>query len=258
MAVVISIDQIVKNILLKRRYPLHYYLDFIIPAKDCLRELSFDLPMETLRYQIITLNSINQGDLPDDYHDWARVSARVGQYLHPLVEDNSLDTIPNFDSEFTEQPYSSGVATETGAANSLYTGYAAPYWFTTNWNSFGENTGRQFGGVGTMADTFKIDKKRNIIKINEALSITEIVLEYIGNGLDADSATHVNAYAQNCVEAYSMWQFKENNRTYSAGESEVARQLYIQERQILTARLSDLTMDKMKRIAQGSAIAIKY
>lgn len=258
MAAVISLDQIVKNILLKRRYPIHYYLDFIIPAKDCLRELSFDLPIETLRYQIITLNSINQGELPNDYHDFARVSVRINQYLHPLVEDNSLDTIPNYDSNFTEQPYSSGVATDTAATTSLYTGYAAPYWYMTNWNSFGENLGRQFGGVGTMADTFKIDKRRNIIKVNEYLSVTEVVLEYIGNGVDADSATHVDPYCQATIEAYCMWQFYLNNRTYSQGEADDMEVKYNNQVSKLIARLSDLTLDKFKRIAQGNSVAIKY
>lgn len=255
---VTSLNQIVNNILLKRRYPIHFYLDFLISAKDGLREICFDEDMKTLRYQIITLNSINIGELPNDFVDHARVFVRINQYLHPLVEDNSLDTIPNYDSDFTEQPYSSGVATETTAINTLYTGYAAPYWYMTNWNNFGENTGRQFGGVGTMADTFKIDTTRNIIKVNEYLSVLEIVLVYIGNGLDADSATHINAYAQNCIEAYCMWQFKENNRTYNNNDAEIARQQYITERGILRARLSDLTLDKMKRIAQGNAIAIKY
>jgi len=254
---VTSLDQIVKNILLKRRYPIHWYIDFLIPAKDCLRELSFDLPLKTLRYQILTLNSINQAELPTDYVDYARVFVRVGQYLHPLVEENSLDTIPNYDSNFTEQPYTSGVASISTTTNNLYTGYAAPYWYMVNWNSYGENTGRQFGGVGTMADTFKIDTTRNIIKINEYLSITEVVLVYIGDGLDADSATHINAYCQSCIEAYCMWQFKENNRTYSTGEAQVAKQEYDKQYNILRARFSDLGLDKFKRIAQGNAIAIK-
>ena len=256
--VVTSLNQIVCNILLNRRYSRHWYLDFLIPLKDGLREICFDEDMNTLRYQIITLNSINIGELPNDYVDYARVFVRVNQYLHPLVEDNSLDTIPNYDSEFTEQPYSSGVATDTASNISLYSGYAAPYWYMTNWNNLGENLGRQFGGLGTTADTFKIDEARNIIKINEYLSVTEIVLVYIGNGLDSDSATHINAYAQSALEAFCMWKFKENNRTYSAGEAEAAHQQYITERMILRGRLSDLTLDKMKRIAQGNSIAIKY
>ena len=255
---VTSLHKICTNLLLKRHYSWHWYIDFLVSAKDILREICFDEDMKTLRYKIITLNSINIGELPDDYVDYARVFVRINQYLHPLVEENALDTIPNYDSTFTEQPYSSGVATDTAAATALYTGYAAPYWYMTNWNSYGENTGRGFGGVGTYSDTFKIDTTRNIIKVNEYLSVTEVVLVYIGNGLDADSATHINAYAQNAIEMGCLWQFYLNNRTYSQNEADVMEQKYIKERIILRARLSDLTLDKMKRIAQGSAIAIKY
>lgn len=260
MAAVISLDQIVKNILLKRRYPIHFYLDFLIPAKDGLRELSFDLPMQTLRYQILTLDSNNQAALPNDYSDFARVSVRIGQYLHPLVEDNSLDTIPNFDSSFVEQPYINGVASITAANQQYYypTGYLSPYWWMTNYNAFGENTGRMFGGTGSMADTFKIDKARNIIQVNQYLAIQECVVEYIGNGLDADSATHIDPYAQATIEAYALWQFKEHNRTYSNNDAQLAQQDYIRERGILTARFSDLSLDRFKRVVQGNSIAIKY
>lgn len=257
---VISLDAIVKNILLRRRYPIHYYLDFLIPCKDAVREIFFDDGIGTIRYQLLTLDSNNIATLPNDYNDYARVSVRIGQYLHPLIEDTSLDTIPNYDSDFVEQPYLDGIASDTSTDQMYYMpgGYMSPYWWMVNWNTFGENLGRQFGGSGATADTFKIDRGRNIIKVNEALVVSEIVLEYIGNGLDADSATHINAYAQSAIEAYAMWQFKENNRAYSAGEAERERQKYIQERQILRARLSDLTIDKLKRIVQGNTKGIKY
>ena len=41
---------------------------------------------------------------------------------------------------------------------------------------------------------------------------------------------------------------KESTRTYSEGERERAKQEYITQRQILRARMSDLTMEKIKRI----------
>jgi len=259
MAAVISLDQIVKNILLKRRYSLHWYLDYLVPAKDCLRELSFDLPINTIRYKILPVDQTTGNiTLPDDYVDWAAVKVRVNQYLVPLVEDNSLNTIPNYDSDFVVQPYINGVAADTNTNTLLTSGYASPYWWMANYNSFGESLGRQFGGVGTYWDTFKEDKARNIIKINENLAATEAVLEYIGNGLDADSATHINPYCQAPIEAFCMWQFKENNRTYSAGEAQVAKRDYEQQVTILRARLSDLTIDKLKRIVQKNSIAVKY
>lgn len=256
----ISLDGIVKNILLKRKYPHHYYLDFLVPAKDCLRELAFDLPLFTLRYQVLTLNSNHAVEIPNDYQDYAKVSVRIGQYLRPLVEDNGLDLVPNYDSNYEIQPYSTGIASQAGSQTGSYIngyGYFSPYWWMVNWNVFGESTGRQYGGVNSI-DTFRVNKERNEIKINEDLGYTEVVLEYIGNGMDADSATHIDGYCQAAIEAYCLWQYKENTRTYSEGEAQVAKRDYEQQVLILRARFSDITIDRLKRIAQRNAIAVKY
>lgn len=259
---VVSLDQICKNLLLKRRYSLHYYLDFLLSSKDALREISFDLPIQTARYKCLPVNpNGNTADLPDDYSDYSRVSIRVDQWIHPLVENDQMQLVPNYDSDFNIQPYSGGVATQSPTLAQFgysLSGYYSPYWYMVNWNTWGENTGRNFGGVGAYCDTFRIDKSRNQIKLNENLYVGEVLLEYIGNGLDADSATHIDVYAQNTIEAYAMWQFYLHNRTYSQNEANDMEQKYIKERLILAARLSDLTLDRLKRIVQGNSNGIKY
>lgn len=239
---------------------MHYYIEYLVSAKDCLRELSFDLPINPVQYKVLELNNNHSIILPDDYVDYVGVYARRGQFLVPLVPDDSLNLVPNFDSDFNIQPYSAGVATATALENqaNAFTGVLSAYWWMVNWDSFGENLGRQFGGVGNYTDTFRENKRRNEIKINEDLSITHCILEYIGNGLDVDSASKINAYCQASIEAYCMWQFKENNRTYSEGEAQVAKRDYEQQVLILRGRLSDLTIDKFKRIAQANSIAVKY
>jgi len=255
---VTSLDSITKNILLKRNYSLHFYLDYLIHAKDCLRELSLDETIQTLRYKVLPLNDNHAIEIPNDYVDYANVSVRVGQYLRPLVEDSKLSLVPNYDSSFNIQPYNHGVASDPNNQLQLYNGYLTPYWWMANWDAFGENLGRQFGGVGSYSDTFKENRARNEIKINENLSVDEVVLEYVGNGMDADSATHIDAYAQQTIEAYAQWQFKANNRTYNLGDVQVAEQQYIRERLIYRARKSDLTIDRLKRIVQRNSISIKY
>jgi hypothetical protein len=256
---VISLDQITKNILLKRRYSLQWYIDFLVYAKDAMREIAFDDPIFAIRYKVLPVNQDgNTVELPNDFQDYCRVSGWVDQYLRPLVEDNSLQLVPNYDSEFAIEPYANGIATETSNQQIYYNGYLSPYWFNVNWNIYGENTGRQFGGIGAYADTFRINKSRNEIKINENLFIPNIVLEYISNGMDADSATHIDSYAQFCIEAFAMWQFYLHNRTYSQNEANDMYNKYVTERQILRARLSDLTIDRLKRIVQANTIGIKY
>jgi hypothetical protein len=250
MASVISLTAIVKNILLKRRYPWHYFLEFLVYSKDGLREIAMDVDIICGRYKCLPLNSNHAIEIPNDYLDYTRVSVRIGQYVRPLFEDNNLQLVPNYDDEFEIQPYSEGVAQPDQSDSGYYSldGYYSPYWWTVNWNNWGENVGRMFGGVGTYLDTFRVNKARNEIKINEALCVDEVVLEYVSNGMDADSATHIDGYAQAAIEAYAMWQFKEHNRTYSAGEAQVANQEFIKQLQILKARLSDLTIDNLRRI----------
>jgi hypothetical protein len=256
---VISLDQITKNILFKRGYSLHWYIDFLVAAKDAMREIAFDDPIFAIRYKVLPVNQDgNTAELPNDYQDYCRVSAWVDGYIRPLVEDNSLQLVTNYDSNWDIQPYSNGIATDSNNQLTFYNGYLTPYWWMVNWNVYGENLGRQFGGVGLYADTFRLDKTKNQIKINENISIDNIVLEYISNGMDADSATHIDSYAQNAIEAYAMWQFYLHNRTYSQNEAELMYQKYVTERQILRARLSDLTIINLKRIVQRNTIGIKY
>lgn len=257
---VISLDAITKNILLKRGYSLHWYIDFMVYAKDGMREIAFDTDILTIRYAVLPIDSNTfTAQLPADYKDYTRVFVRTNQYIRPLVEDDSLDTIPNYDSDFVNHPYSDGVQTQSSAEqNAFFPSYMSGYWWMANWNAFGENLGRYFGGASTYIDTFKINKAANEIKINERLACTEIVVEYIGDGMDADSATHIDGYAQNAIESYCLYQFFLHNRTYSQSDSELAYQKYIQERQILRARLSSLTIDNLKRIIQRNQIRVKY
>lgn len=258
---VVSLDQIVKELLIKRGYSLHWYMQFMVYAASALREIALDENLHMVRYKVLPIDTDNGNVvyIPADFVDYAKVSVRVDQYLHPLVEDDKLDLVPNYDSNFDIQPYVNGVASESQNDPDYYPGgYLSPLAYMCNINSWGENLGRLYGGTGTRFDTFKVDYARNEIKINERLAATEVVLEYISNGMDADSATHINAYAQRTIEAYCEWQLKENSRTYGPQEANLANQRYIQERQILRARLSDLSVDRLKSIVQSNNRRIKY
>jgi hypothetical protein len=233
---------------MKRRYSLHWYLDLLIYAKDCLRELTFD-DLHVINVRRLSLTNYKAVDLPGDYQDWSSVSIRVGQKLRPLVEDNNITSLYNYNSNFVPQPYSNA------QEPAFYQNAIFPvFWRMTNFNEFGENTGRIFGaGAGNPVDTFNVIKARNQIQLNDRTEAEEVVLSYISNGQSADAATHIDGYAQATIEAYILWQLKENSRTYGDGEKERARQLYISERKILRARLADWDINKLKRIIQKNS-----
>jgi len=247
-----SLDSIVRKILLKQRKSLHWYIDYIVAAAEVLKELTID-DLLVINTKLIATNSYNAIELPDDYLDFCKVGVQVGQMVKPLVPTDKINRLIKRDSSFNPIKY-----TDSGdqSDETLYYGIVAPFYYNTiTYNEYGENTGRLFGyGAGVENDTFKVVKERGQIQINENLVTDFVLLEYISDGQSVDAATKIDANAESTITAYIEWQAKENSRTFGDGEKERARLLYIGQRKILRARLSDVTIPKLKRIVQRNTI----
>lgn len=248
-----SLHAIVNNVLMRRKYPIHWYIDFLVYAKDCFRELTMD-DLKCVQAKILPVNSDdNTVDIPSDYLDYIKVGLQVGQNVRPLVPTDSLNRVTNRNSSFQPIPYF--VPNSNQNATGLYYGAINNVnWLTVSWNEYGEFIGRQYGaGAGVQDDVFQIMKEKNKIQLTDHLTgLENIVLEYVSNGMNADAATHVESYAQATIEAYILWQMKEHTRTYSEGEKERGKQDYIEQRKVLRARMSDLTIDGVRRSIQAS------
>lgn len=247
----VTLDAIVRNCLLRKRYPIHFYLDFMVYAVRCLAELSLD-DLKVINTKILPVNSYNAVDLPNDYLDYVTVGIKSGQNIKPLVETTKINSLTDKDSNFASVSYNS---TDNNSDLQLYYGYSYPFfWHTVSWNQFGESIGRMFGfGAGIQDDVFRVVPERNQIQLTENLSVTEIVLEYVSDGMSSDSATRITPYAYETIAAYINWQVKENSRSYGLGDRQVAQQEYIAQRKILRARLSDLTPEVLRRIIQKNS-----
>jgi hypothetical protein len=92
-----SLDQVVKGYLLQRRYPFHFYIDFLIYAQRCFEEISFD-SIGNVRTKKLTINSYNAVTLPDDYMDWIKVGVENGQFVKPLINRPGINRLNNFSS----------------------------------------------------------------------------------------------------------------------------------------------------------------
>ena len=243
-----SLDAIVRDFIMRRGYTIHDWIRFMVYAKNCLRELSFD-DLKCINTAKLPVGDQNQVTLPNDYQDYVNVNVQVGQMLKPLVESDKINPLINRNSDFEPIRYDDISEQQNGQ---VLFGYLYPfYWHTVTWNNYGEFTGRMFGsGAGAADDTFSVFKERNEIQLCETLSVDYVVLRYISNGLSADAATQVDQYASETISAYIMWQMTEHNRTYNNGDRERARQEYISQRMILRARMSDLTKERLIRALQ--------
>lgn len=244
----VTLDSICRNFILKRGYTIHYYMQFLIYAAECLRELSMD-DLKSINTKLLPVNDQNAVNLPSDYLDYITVGVKVGQNVKPLVETSKINPMVNRNDDLEPIRYDEE---QTNAANDVYYGALYPfYWHSTMWNEYGEPTGRLYGmGAGVQDDVFSVFPERNQIQLTELISLDNIVLIYISDGMNADAATRITPYAYNTISAYIMYQMKLHSRTYSRGEAEMEKQEYIDQRKILRARLSDLTMEKVIRSFQ--------
>jgi hypothetical protein len=251
-----SLDSIVKSVLLQKGYPLHYYMQCLVYSKECLRQLHFD-DLKVVNTKKLTLSATNSITLPSDYVDYIKVGVAYGQTVRPLIKNDKINRLNNYDSLGNKIDYGTP---DYNNDSTVYYGYVTPlYWRMNTINELGENLGRLYGyGAGVEHDTFKVLPERNEIQFDESLGYSEIILEYISDGSNADAATCVDAYAQDAIDAYIKFQLKANNRNYGIGEVREEERKYYNQRRILRARKDDLTIDDIKRLAnRASAASIK-
>lgn len=251
---VVTLDAIVRNFIMKRKYTIHWYMEFLVYATEALRELSMDdlKVVNTVKLPVDT--NTNAVNLPNDYLDYVEVGVEAGQTVKPLVETDKINPLVARTSDFTPTTYNS---IQSNLTNQIFYGSLYPFYFNTVvWNDYGEPMGRIFGlGAGIQDDVFSVFPGRNQIQLTEKISVDHILLQYISDGMNSDAATQITPYAYQTISNYIMWQMKENSRTYTDNEAERAKDLYVEERLKLRGRLSDLTSERLKRLFQRATYA---
>jgi|SRR5690348_2600986 len=90
-----TLDKVIKGYLLQKRYPIHFYIDFLIYAQRCFEEISFD-SIGNVRTKKLPINSYYAATLPDDYMDWIKVSVENGQFVKPLINRPGMNRLNNY------------------------------------------------------------------------------------------------------------------------------------------------------------------
>lgn len=229
----VTLDSIVTGILLKKRYPIHFYVEFLTYAASGMRELSFD-SLKNIRAKKIPINTYGAIPCPCDYMDWIKVGIPNGQYIRPLSSRPGLNRLNNFDTTGTKIPYTE---------DNFFSGFI-PFGVVAS-NSF---IGGFYGNRGDGSGTFLYVKERNEIQINVSVDTTEVILEYISDGTESDNATKINPYAIAAIEAYCDWQETKNKR--GAGDYAVAQaqRNFDYQHGKLRGRINGLTAAEVKYI----------
>lgn len=243
-----TLDWTVRNYLLKNGYSLHWYLQALLHAVDCLSDLHMN-DLHIVNSRTMPVNDYNAFDLPEGYTDYVGVFIKVGQKLRALTEDDTINPLNNFDSDFNIQRYDTpptqsddqSVVQIEGLLNTWFYGFSM-------YDALGEPTGRLSGIGNPTNETFKIVKERNQVQLNENLSVDDVVFQWVSDGRSADAVSSVESYVLPVIRQYIKYGLKDCNRTYGKGEVELEYQKYLTTRKTLRGQKSNLTMGTLKQI----------
>lgn len=241
-----SLDAICRSTLLKKRYSLHFYLDCLLAARDCLRELTID-NLRIVNTALLPVNEFNAVQIPSGAADVVSVEVMNGQGRRKLVHTDKINTLKTFDSNFSQERYSAASVNENGAITGFFGTLN-----TSNFNLLGEAIGGIFGLGDTQSDTYTIIPERNEIQLCEGLYVEQVLVTTIGDGQTADAASHVETYAIKAIEEYILWQLKEHRRDISQQEKLIMERRYLNEVEKLRARKNPLTISVLKKIVQSN------
>lgn len=247
-----TIDEICRRALLEDNLPIHFYPQMMYNAATCLRELNFDT-LQIINTANLPISSYGSVDLPADFSDDLAVCLPIGSALSPLPKQDYITPLRIHDTTTGQfVPYATNDTTEE--ENTVW---GFPMGFNYYWNvdSYGQSTGRNFGGHGGTASGYKVIKERRQIQMtDDFISQSEtnnIILMYISNGQSIDNASQIDYAAFNTIRAYQEWKKSGNaNNEYSP-----EGRYYNNQKRLLRARLNPLTATDIRNILHNAYTA---
>ena len=237
-----NLDTIVKSVLLRKGYSMHWYLQALKYGADCVRELMIH-SMKKVNTVALTANNYGAIDVPCDYMAWVRVGILNGQYVIPLVQGKG-----SFNPLVVTDGAGAAVAYDSPVMGGVSISKWVSSWGNTT-NELGEFVGGIYGyGAGYETDTFEEMPNRNQIQLHQELAGRTIILDYLADATKCDNITQVEILAQATIEQYIIWQLKEHARHYSKGEAKDDERMYWNELRHFRARKNPISPEDVIRI----------
>lgn len=247
-----TLDHIVRNTLMDLQLPLHYYVRFLHYGIRCLEELNYDIPIN-IKITKLDVTSYQRAILPSDLVDVVDVSAKYGEHLLMLSLDPELNTAQNFEEGTTTKikyPDPAPVSFDNELIYSTVNNFG-------QYNEVGENIGRHYGLAADQKQSYTIDKINGELVFDNALSVSEVTVTYVSDGVTTSAANTTTPYAEDTINKYIRYQRSLNS---VAGQNKISllRQEFILAKKKLKSRLNALSYsDILRSIRRGIHGSIK-
>lgn len=235
-----------------------------------IRDIGFDIGKKVKSLKL-AINSNDTVTLPDDFVDVIKVGV-VGEdgMVYVFYENKNLNfsykkVTTNSKTSFYSGPMdiaANEVVNIEESKTSTDTNISQVddfYEFVFENYIYEGGVGRLYGlGGGHGIGEYRINLDQNRIEISTSSSISEVVMEYIGDEARSSNPS-VHVYAEEALRAYIYYKLIEKKSTVPANEKARARAEYYNERRLANARLSTFTKDEaLKTIRKNFKLAPKF
>ena len=239
----VNIDEVVRSLLIQQGiFTEHRFAQYVDIALRGVKELSFDVA-KNIKTEIISLNSIGGlvADVPSDFIRLIRVG-----------------TITN-NGEFNAFGLDNNLVNEHLYSGSFNTAGQTPGNETVNWfanHRQGENTGGAYGlGGGHRTAYYRYDEALGQIHFSsEIASDTDIIIEYISDGINYSSAnagrTSIHPFLEEALRTYLYWKLLQRKRNIPIQEKESARRDWYNEKRLAKSRMQTFSKEEALRTIQ--------
>jgi hypothetical protein len=221
--VTITLDELIRKTLHKNGLPLHYYLPYLLFAKDGLKELKFTvLPCDNTVE--LTLDSRKEATLPADFVGEVAVYKAEGDKLIELPHNYLISTFDS-PSAFPKE------LQINGADASTYI------------DEFGNDLAGDFGRINPRTDGYRIIPELNKIRLDNNSDLTKVYLKYVTLPKKTSNKTLVHPFIEPALTAYINWQvafYTVNDRTVMLKRAEYYNQRRLAKINLYKINITDI------------------
>jgi|TARA_R110000744_G_scaffold357998_1_gene464954 hypothetical protein len=216
-----SLDEIIKSLLLQLELAgEHSYFRFFELARIGLRELTFDTARHVKTSLLVVNTATNSALLPVDFVSYVKVGIPSSDgKIEYLAQNNDL--------------YMGAIHPNSLVPSSDTTTGGSP--------SYGKG-----GGQNTHGE-YRLNREANTIELSSNISGTQLVLEYITDGLgnvDSDSEVQIHSFLSEALKTYIYWSHIKYKRDFSATDKDMAKKDFYNQKRLARARSQGMTKDE--------------
>ncbi len=242
----IPLDNIILELIAQlRKNSLHSYVYILNYALIAYRRLLYNtIPIS--KTICVPVNKNKTITLPNDFHGLITVGLQNGDRVVPLHEDTTINRV-----DANDKPY-------YPAKDIQDRRYSYTYFSRNGDSNQGKFEGAGIDGLGT----YKLDltKRCIVLSVNSRINTGDsIVLDYISDGFNPDTATMIYAPAAEMLKANVMYQWNLFNLGGQAGKTEAWRLVFLREQAEFRSNISNLSKDGiLAAMARVASTAPKY